>query len=135
MRLSDVLIITFAIVGLTSIITPMDEPTPEVWNAMIMAFRACLIIVVIEILPRIIKKLGSNGLTDVLLSAVPCVAVLIGIYFVVPDADPDLITNLMIVALFVSMVAVKIVRRHFVKKYGVKVASSEKDEIHNYGRC
>ena len=135
MRLSDVIIITFAIVGLTSIITPMDEPTPELWDAMIMAFRACLIIVVIEILPRIIKKLGSNGLTDVLLSAVSCVAVLIGIYFVVPDADPDLITNLMIVALFVSMVAVKIVRRHFIKKYGVKVASSEKDEIRNYGRC
>lgn len=131
MRLSDVLIITFAIVGLTSIITPMDEPAPELWDAMIMAFRACLIIVVIEILPRIIEKLGSNGLTDVLLSAVPCVAVLIGIYFVVPDADPDLITNLMIVALFVSMVAVKIVRRHFIKKYGVKVASSEKDEIRN----
>lgn len=109
----------------------MDEPAPELWDAMIMAFRACLIIVVIEILPRIIEKLGSNGLTDVLLSAVPCVAVLIGIYFVVPDADPDLITNLMIVALFVSMVAVKIVRRHFIKKYGVKVASSEKDEIRN----
>ena len=127
MRLSDVLIITFATVGLTSLIAPL-EPTPEVWDAMIMAFRACLIIVVIEILPRIIKKLGSNGLTDVLLSAVPCVAVLIGIYFVVPDADPDLITNLMIVALFVSMVAVKIARRHFVKKYGTVVASSDNCE-------
>ena len=131
MRLSDVPLITFAMVGCISIIAPMDEPTPELWDALIMAFRACLLIVVIDLLPRLIKKLGSNGLTDVLLSAVPCVAVLIGIYFVVPDADPDLITNLMIGALFVSMVAVKIVRRHFVKKYGVKVASSEKDEIRN----
>ena len=134
MRLSDVPLITFAIVGITSIIAPMDEPTPELWDALIMAFRACLLIVVIDLLPRLIKKLGSNGLTDVLLSAVPCVAVLIGIYFVAPDADPDLITNVAIVAVFVSMVAVKIARRRFVKKYGVKVASSdncEKTQIRN----
>lgn len=128
MRLSDVFIITFAIVGLISIITPMDEPTPEQWDGMITAFRACLIIVIIEILPRMIKKLGSNGLTDVLLSAVPCVAVLIGLYFVMPDADPDLITNVAIVAVFVSMVAVKIARRYFIKKYGTVVASSDNCE-------
>lgn len=109
----------------------MDEPTPELWDALIMAFRACLLLVVIDLLPRLIKKLGSNGLTDVLLSALPCVAVLIGIYFVVPDADPDLITNVAIVAVFVSMVVVKIARRHFVKKYGYRVASSEKEEIRN----
>lgn len=124
MRLSDVFVLTFALVGLTSLIAPL-EPTPELWDALIMAFRACLVIVVIEILPRLIKKLGSNGLTDVLLSAVPCVAVLIGLYFVIPDADPDLITNVAIVAVFVSMVAVKIARRHFVKKYGTVVASSD----------
>lgn len=128
MRMSDVPVMTFAIVGLTSIIAPMGEPTPELWDALIMACRACLIIVVIDLLPRLIKKLGSNGLTDVLLSAVPCVAVLIGLYFVVPDADPDLITNVAIVAVFVSMVAVKIARRHFVKKYGTVVASSDNCE-------
>lgn len=127
MRISDVPVITFATVGLTSLIAPL-EPTPELWDALIMACRACLIIVVIDLLPRLIKKLGSNGLTDVLLSAVPCVAVLIGLYFVVPDADPDLITNVAIVAVFVSMVAVKIARRHFVKKYGIKVASSDNCE-------
>ena len=125
MRLSDVPLLTFAMVGCVSIIAPMDEPTPELWGALIMAFRACLLIVVIDLLPRLIKKLGSNGLTDVLLSAVPCVAVLIGLYFVVPDADPDLITNVAIVAVFVSMVVVKIARRHFVKKYGTVVASSD----------
>lgn len=128
MRLSDVPVITFAIVGLTSIITPMDEPTPELWDALIMAFRVCLIIVVIDLLPRMIKKLGQNGLTDVLLSALPCVAVLIGVYFVVPDADPDLITNVAIVAAFVSMVVVKIARRRFIKKYGTVVASSDNCE-------
>lgn len=131
MRLSDVPLITFAIVGVTSIIAPMDEPTPELWDALIMAFRACLLIVVIDLLPRLIKKLGSNGLTDVLLSAVPCVAVAIGLYFVMPDEDPDLITNVAIVSAFVSMVAFKITRRHFVKKYGYRVASSEKVEIRN----
>lgn len=134
MRLSDVPLLTFAMVGCVSIIAPMDEPTPELWDALIMAFRACLLIVVIDLLPRLIKKLGSNGLTDVLLSAVPCVAVLIGLYFVAPDADPDLITNVAIVAVFVSMVVVKIARRHFIKKYGVKVASSdncEKTQIRN----
>lgn len=125
MRLSDIPLITFAMVGVTSIIAPMDEPTPELWDALIMAFRACVLIVVIDLLPRLIKKLGSNGLTDVLLSAVPCVAVLIGIYFVVPDADPDLITNVAIVVIFVSMAVVKIARRHFVKKYGTVVASSD----------
>ena len=124
MRLSDVFVITFATVGLTSLIAPL-EPTPELWDALIMGCRACLVIVVIDLLPRLIKKLGSNGLTDVLLSAVPCVAVLIGLYFIVPDADPDLITNVAIVAVFVSMVAVKIARRHFVKKYGTVVASSD----------
>ena len=128
MRLSDVPLITFAIVGITSIIAPMDEPTPELWNALIMAFRACLLIVVIDLLPRLIKKLGSNGLTDVLLSAVPCVAILIGINFVAPDADPDLITNVAIVVIFVSMAVVKIARRQFVKKYGVWVASSDNCE-------
>lgn len=127
MKLSDAFVITFATVGLTSLIAPL-EPTPELWDALIMACRACLIIVVIDLLPRLIKKLGSNGLTDVLLSAVPCVAVLIGLYFVVPDADPDLITNVAIVAVFVSMVAVKIARRHFVKKYGTVVASSDNCE-------
>ena len=127
MRLSDAFVLTFALVGLTSLIAPL-EPTPELWDALIMACRACLVIVVIDLLPRLIKKLGSNGLTDVLLSALPCVAVLIGVYFIVPDADPDLITNLMIVALFVSMVVVKIARRHFVKKYGIKVASSDNCE-------
>lgn len=125
MRLSDIPLISFAIVGFTSIIAPMDEPTPELWDALIMAFRACLLIVVIDLVPRLIKKLGSNGLTDVLLSAVPCVAVLIGLYYVAPDADPDLITNVAIVAVFVSLAVVKIARRHFVKKYGVKVASSD----------
>lgn len=128
MRLSDVPLITFAIVGVTSIIAPMDEPTPELWDALIMAFRACVLIVVIDLLPRLIKKLGSNGLTDVLLSAVPCIAILIGINFVAPDADPDLITNVAIVVIFVSMVVVKIARRQFVKKYGVKVASSDNCE-------
>lgn len=128
MRLSDVPLITFAMVGVTSIIAPMDEPTPELWDALIMAFRACVLIVVIDLLPRLIKKLGSNGLTDVLLSAVPCVAILIGINFVAPDADPDLITNVAIVVIFVSMVVVKIARRQFVKKYGVKVASSDNCE-------
>ena len=128
MRLSDVPLITFAIVGITSIIAPMDEPTPELWDALIMAFRACLLIVVIDLLPRLIKKLGSNGLTDVLLSAVPCVAILIGINFVAPDADPDLITNVAIVVIFVSMAVVKIARRQFVKKYGVRVASSDNCE-------
>lgn len=128
MRLSDVPLITFAIVGITSIIAPMDEPTPELWDALIMAFRACVLILVIDLLPRIIKKLGSNGLTDVLLSAVPCVAILIGINFVAPDADPDLITNVAIVVIFVSMVVVKIARRQFVKKYGVRVASSDNCE-------
>lgn len=128
MRLSDVPLITFAIVGVTSIIAPMDEPTPELWDALIMAFRACLLIVVIDLLPRLIKKLGSNGLTDVLLSAVPCVAILIGINFVAPDADPDLITNVAIVVIFVSMAVVKIARRQFVKKYGVRVASSDNCE-------
>lgn len=125
MRMSDVPVMIFAIVGLTSIIAPMDEPTPELWDALIMAFRACLLIVVIDLLPRMIKKLGANGLTDVLLSAVPCVAVLIGLYFIVPDADPDLITNVAIVAVFVSLVVVKIARRHFVKKYGTVVAFSD----------
>lgn len=125
MRLSDIPLITFAIVGLVSIIAPMDEPTPELWDALIMAFRACVLIVVIDLLPRLIKKLGSNGLTDVLLSAVPCIAILIGINFVAPDADPDLITNVGIVVIFVSMAVVKIARRRFVKKYGVKVASSD----------
>ena len=129
MRISDVPVITFAIVGLTSIITPIDEPTPELWDALIMAFRVCLLIVVIDLLPRFIKKLGSNGLTDVLLSAVPCVAILIALYFVMPDADPDLITNVATVAVFVSMVAVKIARRHFVKKYGIKVASSDGEQV------
>lgn len=124
MRLSDVPVITFATVGLSSLIAPL-EPTPELWDALIMVFRVCLLIVIIDFVPRMIKKLGSNGLTDVLLSAVPCVAVLIGIYFVVPDADPDLITNVAIVAVFVSMVAVKIARRYFVKKYGTVVASSD----------
>lgn len=127
MRLSDAFVITFATVGLTSLIAPL-EPTPELWDDLIMACRACLVIVVIDLLPRLIKKLGSNGLTDVLLSAVPCVAVLIGLYFVIPDADPDLITNVAIVAAFVSMVAVKIARRHFVKKCGIKVASSDNCE-------
>lgn len=124
MRLSDIPVIVFAIVGLVSLMGPV-EPTPELWDDMIIAFRACLVIVVIDLLPRLIKKLGSNGLTDVLLSAVPCVAVLIWLYFVIPDADPDLITNVAIVAVFVSMVAVKIARRHFVKKYGTVVASSD----------
>lgn len=124
MRISDVPVITFAIVGLSSIIAPL-EPTPELWDALIMVFRVCLLIVVIEFLPPLIKKLGSNGLTDVLLSAVPCVAVLIGLYFVMPDADPDLITNVAIVAVFVSMAVVKIARRHFVKKHGTVVASSD----------
>ena len=118
---------TFAIVGLVSLTGPI-EPTPELWDALIMAFRACLLIVVIEILPRLIKKLGSNGLTDVLLSAVPCMVVLIGLNYLIPDADPDLITNVAIVAVFVSMVAVKIARRYFVKKYGIKVASSDNCE-------
>ena len=127
MRLSDVPVITFALVGLTSLIAPL-EPTPELWDALIMAFRACLLIVVIEFLPRLIKKLGSNGLTDVLLSAVPCVAILIGINFVAPDADPDLITNVAIVVIFVSMAVVKIACRQFVKKYGVRVASSDNCE-------
>lgn len=134
MRLSDVPLITFAMVGCISIIAPMDEPTPELWDALIMAFRACVLIVVIDLLPRLIKKLGSNGLTDVLLSAVPCIAILIGINFVAPDADPDLITNVAIVVIFVSMAVVKIARRRFVKKYGVKVASSddcEKTQIRN----
>lgn len=128
MRLSDIPLITFAIVGLVSIIAPMDEPTPELWDNLIIAFRACVLIVVIDLLPRLIKKLGSNGLTDVLLSAVPCIAILIGINFVAPDADPDLITNVAIVVIFVSMVVVKIARRQFVKKYGVKVASSDNCE-------
>ena len=127
MRISDVPVITFAIVGLSSIIAPV-EPTPELWDALIMVFRVCLLIVIIDFVPRMIKKLGSNGLTDVLLSAVPCVAVLIGLYFVMPDADPDLITNVAIVAVFVSMVVVKIARRHFIKKYGIKVASSDNCE-------
>ena len=127
MRISDVPVITFAIVGLSSIIAPL-EPTPELWDALIMVFRVCLLIVIIDFVPRMIKKLGSNGLTDVLLSAVPCVAVLIGLYFVMPDADPDLITNVAIVAVFVSMVVVKIARRHFIKKYGIKVASSDNCE-------
>ena len=127
MRLSDIPVIAFAIVGLTSLIRPI-EPTPELWDDLIISFRACLLIVVIDLLPRLIKKLGSNGLTDVLLSAVPCVAVLIGLYFVIPDADPDLITNVAIVVIFVSMVVVKIARRQFVKKYGVKVASSDNCE-------
>lgn len=128
MRLSDIPLITFAMVGCISIIAPMDEPTPELWNALIMAFRACLVIIVIDLLPRLIKKLGANGLSDVLLSAVPCVAVLIGVNYLVPDADPDLITNMMIVAIFVTIIVTKSARAYIIKKYGVKVASSDNCE-------
>ena len=58
----------------------------------------------------------------------PCVAILIGNNIVAPDADPDLITNVAIVVIFVSMAVVKIARRQFVKKYGVRVASSDNCE-------
>lgn len=128
MHLSDIFVLIFGIIGLTSLIGDMPEPTPELWGNLIIIFRVCLALVFLDILPRVLKKLGSSDLKDALMCIVPCVGVILVINAVNPNSDPAIMESVAFVVVFVFMMIVKLWRRHFIKKYGYVVASSDNCE-------
>lgn len=125
MKISEVFVVIMAIVGLTTIINP--DAIDSIKEPLTILCQCAIAIVLLEILPKMLKKLKNNNLIDLISIFVFPISVAIAIFIVNPGIDPGIIEPLMFVLVLLGILSSNIIKRHFVKKWGVEINSSHPD--------
>lgn len=125
-KLCEMAVIVMAVVGLTTIINP-DVDKIVLTDNLLLICKICIFIVIIDIIPRVLKKMKNIALTDL----ATIIVFPVGIGFMLISLNPDMdehtvkmiVTSLVIVGILFS----SILRRYFVKKWGKEINSSHPD--------
>lgn len=126
MKLCELAVIVMALVGLTTIINP-DVDKSTLTDNMLLICKICMFIVIIDIIPRVLKKMKNIALTDL----ASIIVFPVGIGFMLISLNPDMdehtvkmiLTSLVIVGILFS----SILRRYVVKKWGKEINSYHPD--------
>ena len=115
-----------ALVGLTTIINP-DVDKSILTDNMLLICKICMFIVLIDIIPRILKKMENIALTD--LASIIVFPVGIGVMLISLNPDMDEHTAKMIVTslVIIGMLFSSILIRYLVKKWGKEINSYHPD--------
>ena len=125
MKLSEVFVIVVAIIGFTTIINP--DAINTIQEPLILMCRVAIVVVLFEIIPKMLKKMKGMGITEVVSVCIFPFTVGFSVLLLNPDIDENIIKSLLLICVILGLLTTNIVKRHFVKKWGVEINSSHPD--------
>ena len=122
MRMCEVLTVVMACIGFVALVIPPEDITQFIEPILILC-KVSVCVALLTFVPKLISLVKREGLMDILTTILFPFTVLVCIYILNPDVDTRTIEYVAIATVGMCVISGGLLKRYFVKKWGVEVNS------------